>query len=304
MAVAATARRAALLLVLLAAGARAAPAAWPLPSPVASGWNSAGNHRFRLDVTAPPGGLVAAAVAWRRRDAFVSTADTFIVAGAANATAPLVRACYRNDSALTSTDATFFFTADAGAGSYYLYFLPFSTCEYAGGGCEYNADVSYAPRAHCADAPWWPTGAQAIAPDAVTYEAVSDFDAFTDMERLASRDEVAAFFAAAAPPPPLRALLIAESAALSARVWGSGGSAASAAGGTAAAAGGTAAPPRRPPRRPSASTPRPRAARTSRRAATQPSRPAGTTASRTSAAAATPPTASGSARRPSARPTA
>jgi hypothetical protein len=208
--------------------AHAAPA-WPAPARTASGWASAGNHRFKIDVSAPAGGLVAAAVPWRRRDAFVSTADTFIVAGAAGAAAPLVRACFRNDSSLSSAAATFFFTADAGVNaSYYLYYLPFSTCEYAGGACEYNADVAYAPRAHCADAPWWPAGAAALAPDAVTYEAVSDFDAFTDMERLASRDEVAAFFAAAAPPPPLRALLIAESAALSARVWGSGGSAAGA----------------------------------------------------------------------------
>ena len=185
------------------------------------------------------GGLVTATVPWRRRDAYVWTADTFIVAGTANATLPLVHACYRNDSSLTSTDATFAFTADAGAGPYYLYYLPFSTCEYAGGGCEYNADVSYAQRAHCADAPWWPTGAQTVTPDAITYEAVSDFDAFTDMERLASRDEVAAFLAAAAPSPPLHALIIAESAALSARVWGSGGSAARA---TAAAVGGAVAP--------------------------------------------------------------
>ena len=78
---------------------------------------------------------------WRRRDAYVTTADTFIVAGSPNGSSPVSK-CYRNDSSLTSTNASFTFNADAGSGSYYVYYLPFSTCEYSGGSCEYSANVS------------------------------------------------------------------------------------------------------------------------------------------------------------------
>ena len=171
-----------------AAAARSAPLPWPTPAPSGGGrWASAGNHRFRLDVAAGTarGAPVQAVVPWRRRDEFFGVADTFIVAGAANATAPLVASCFRNDSSLAAAEATFVFSADVGAGSYFLYYLSFETCEYAGGACEYNADVSYDPRTHCADAPWWPADAPppaALPPAAIAYEAVTDFDAFTDME--------------------------------------------------------------------------------------------------------------------------
>lgn len=163
-----------------------------------------------------------AVVPWRRRDAYVTTADTFIVAANPNGTVAVSK-CFRNDSSLTSTDATFTFNADAGSASYFLYYLPFTTCEYAGGSCEYGANVNYAPRSHCADSPWWPAGTPLLAPSAVAYEAVSDFDAFTATEILMSPAEQAAFLAAAAPPPPLHALLIAETAGNATRVWGSAG---------------------------------------------------------------------------------
>lgn len=211
-----------------AVAAASAAAAWPVPAKVGSRWTSAGNHRFRIDVVAPAGSVVEAAVPWRRRDAFVTSSDTFIVAGAANATTPLVPRCYRNDSSLSSTVATFAFASD-GSPSFYLYYLPFSTCEYAGGGCQYDADATYDARSHCSDAPWWPAGTPLLAPTAVAYESGTAFDAFTDMERPMSAAEFAAFLAASAPPPPLGALLIAERGNSSARLWGAGYGAAAAA---------------------------------------------------------------------------
>ena len=210
-----------LLFLTATAAAAAVPPPWPTPAPVAGGgWSSAGNHRFRIDAApgTAPGATLQAVVPWRRRDGFFGVADTFIVAGAADAPAPLVARCFRNDSSLTATAATFTFTADVGASAaYWLYYLPFSTCEYAGGACEYGADVTYAPRAHCADTPWWAADGDGQAPPAppaaVTYEAVSDFDGFTDMETPMSAAEFAQF------APPV-ALLIAEGANSSARLWG------------------------------------------------------------------------------------
>ena len=215
----------ALALSISTAASSAAAGAWPTPAPAGGGWTSVGNHRFRVDVAAgtAPGATVRAVVPWRRRDAFYGVADTFIVAAGGGASGPLVSRCFRNDSTLSATAATFTFTADLGAAPYYLYYLPFSTCEYSGGSCQYSADVSYSPRAHCADAPWWGGSAPPPAPAAAaTYEAVSDFDAFTDMETPMSAAEFAGFLAAAAAvaPPPLGALLIAERANSSARLWG------------------------------------------------------------------------------------
>jgi len=235
--------------IAASAAASSAASAWPTPAPAAGGgWNSAGNHRFRIDAAAgtAPGATVRADVPWRRRDTYYGVADTFVVSGAADATAPLVARCFRNDSSLTASSAEFTFAADAGAGPYFLYFLPFSTCEYAGGACQYSADVSYARRAHCADAPWWPAGAAPAAAAAVTYEAVTDFDAFTDMEAPMSPDEFAAFLAGASrvAPPPLGALLVAEGPLNSARLWGANYGAAAPA--PAAGAAAAAAPPPQP----------------------------------------------------------
>jgi len=188
-------------------------AEWPLPFPTSSGhWASAGNHRFRITVPAgvPAGGLVEAVIPWRRRDAYVARADTFITASAAGVS-PVSR-CFRNASTLSPTSATFSFAADAGAGDYFLFFLPFATCEYDGGACQYNADVAYSPPVHCLDAPWWPAGAAPAAPSAVAYEASTPFDAFSDMEFLMAPAELAAF-AAGGP------LLITEDAASCPAAW-------------------------------------------------------------------------------------
>lgn len=199
----------------------AGAAVWPTPAPApGGGWHSVGNHRVRLDVVAPAGSLVEAAVPWRRRDALVAASDTFIVAGSSNASAPLPR-CFRNESSLSSTAGTFTFASD-GSASYFLYYLPFSTCEYANGACQYNADVTYDARTHCNDAPWWPLGTPMIAPTAATYEGRTEFDAYSDMEQPMSPVEFSAFIAAAAPPLPLGALLIAEHGESSARLWGAG----------------------------------------------------------------------------------
>lgn len=205
-------------LVLVAAALSFVAADWPTPVPVGSGhWTFVGNHRWRI--TAPtgtlPGAVVSALVPWRRRDvAFVGRVDTFITSSSA-AIAPVAH-CARNASTLTPTSAAFFFSADVGAGDYFLYYLPFSTCEYANGACQYGADVDYAPPSHCLEAPWWPAGAAPVSASAVAYEGATPFDAFTDMEFLMSLAELSAF----ATEP----LLITEDAASSARVWGGGGS--------------------------------------------------------------------------------
>ena len=206
-----------MLLVFAVVAASLVAADWPIPIPTGGGhWNSAGNHRFRI--TAPAGTLphavVSALVPWRRRDVtFADRVDTFITSSSGSV-APVLH-CARNASTLTPTSATFFFSADAGAGDYFLYYLPFSTCEYANGACEYGADVDYAPLSHCLEAPWWPAGAAPAPASAVAYEGATPFDEFTDMEFLMSPAEVSTF----GPAP----LLITESATSSARVWGGGG---------------------------------------------------------------------------------
>ena len=154
----------------------------------------------------------------------MATADALIVPADGNASAPTVARCFRNATSQTATAATFSFTADAGTAAYYLYYPPFTTCEYANGACQYSADVTYHPVTHCLDAPWWPPGEALLHPTAVAYEAATAFDAFTDMERPMSPGELAAFVARAAPAGSGGALLIAESAGSSARVWGGGGS--------------------------------------------------------------------------------
>ena len=160
---------------------------------------------------------------WRRRDAYVASSDTLIVAVNGSATGPLVSKCYRNASS-TSTSAAFVFAADSGSASYYLYYLPFTTCEYTNGACQYSADVTYSSQQHCRDSPWWPPGTPLAQPTAVAYEGATEFDAFTDMERPMSAAELAAFAASAATPGGLGVVLIAEAAESPARMWGGGGS--------------------------------------------------------------------------------
>lgn len=105
--------------------------------------------------------------------------------------------------------------------------------------------MTYAPRVHCNDAPWWQQGAPIVTPSTVAYEGATDFDAFVPTEILMSGQEVralhlhiggyrvaadtehsspqvASFLAAAAPQPPLGALLIAETAGNATRLWGVG----------------------------------------------------------------------------------
>jgi hypothetical protein len=190
---------------------------WPLPQSISNGhWASVGNHRFRLTVppSTPVGSLVEALVPWRRRDSYFTLADTFITFN--DSTSAPVSHCSRNASTLTSTSASFIFTADSGAaGDYFLYYLPFLTCEYANGACEYNADVNYVPVTHCLEAEWWPSNAVITPVTSISYEGFTNFDAFTDMEFPMSPKELSAF--ATAP------LLIMEGAENSTRIWGGGG---------------------------------------------------------------------------------
>jgi hypothetical protein len=212
-----------LSLFIPSADSSSSPLPWPTPAPTSGGWTSPGNHRFRIDVTGSSvGSLIIVDVLWRRRDRLVESSDTFIVAGIANDTLPLTQHCFRNDTTLSSTNTTFIFSADVGDGPYYLYYLPFTTCEYTNGNCQYNADVTYDQRTHCKDVPWWPQGAQLLSASAVSYEASTDFDAYTDMERPMSPSEFNIFMTNASPQPPLGALLIAENSENSARLWGAG----------------------------------------------------------------------------------
>ena len=82
--------------------------------------------------------------------------------------------------------------------------------------------VTYAPRSHCDDAPWWQSSTPVFPPSGVAYEGATDFDAYTATEALMSPAEVTAFLAAASPSPPLGALLIAETSGNSTRLWGAG----------------------------------------------------------------------------------
>lgn len=97
----------------------------------------------------------------------------------------------------------------------HLYFMPFSSCEFAGGGCTYGAQVEYdsvgAGGRGCTDSPAWysPMSTAAMAtPSAVMLQSRTAFAAFPPIEQPGTAAEVAAMLQKA--PPNAPALLFPE----------------------------------------------------------------------------------------------
>jgi hypothetical protein len=153
-------------------------AAWPEYEPLTAkpGWfASVGNHRFTVEL--PPSSLLTPVVVtadWRRSDAD-----------------PLKKAVYLKTStnqpvacsfvgAPNADSATFSFAPVDGEHTYFIYYMPFKTCEYAGGACIYNAQALYDP----SDAPGSCSysGNATVQPLVATYEARAQFESFEPME--------------------------------------------------------------------------------------------------------------------------
>lgn len=96
----------------------------------------------------------------------------------------------------------------------HLYFMPFSSCEFAGGGCTYGAQVVYdgvgAGGRGCTDSPsWYSVSTAAMAtPSAVMLQSRTAFAAFPPIEQPGTAAEVSAMLQTA--PPNAPALLFPE----------------------------------------------------------------------------------------------
>lgn len=173
-------------------------AAWPLaaqtlPLPVPHWrWDASqfGNHRFVVHVDAPAA-AVRAEIPWRRRDAHPGQVATIVVGPHGKPVANVVR------EAITRVSGSLVFEATV-AGDYAVYYQP-----YVQDGRSNYPTVTYRPPMDTADAAWKKqVGADDPArwrklPQATVkgYEAVDAFDAYTDMEFIATPDEIAALLA-------------------------------------------------------------------------------------------------------------
>ena len=169
------------LLVGTHAGAAAA-AQEPEWRVAATKWDTStlGNHR--AVVTVRSAGTVAhVTLPWRRRDA--DPAARLLVV--TDAEGQRVRNVRRGSIARESGEL--WFEPTAGAGTYYVYYLPFEN-----GGRSNYPRVTYPPPADTAD-PAWVTSVAASRPVGgvtVAFEAVDAFNAFDPMETIATGAEV------------------------------------------------------------------------------------------------------------------
>ena len=121
-------------------------AGWPSPQPDGTGWwVTAGNHRLEIVVSTLPresANVVQVVFPWRRTDGGeeVLNIESYIVSAESQMQ---VNHCLRANATLD--ESTFFFDASSGPGVYFIYYMPFHTCEYAGGPCEYNAQCVVFP---------------------------------------------------------------------------------------------------------------------------------------------------------------
>ncbi|WP_199099535.1 glycoside hydrolase domain-containing protein [Dyella sp. ASV21] len=169
-----------------AAGAQVAPAQPPLR------WSAdaLGNHRYLLQVNAPAT-AVHVVIPWRRRDAHPEQVAVIVVGPQGQPVANVLRA------SIDRAQGELVFEAKQ-AGTYAVYYQP-----YLSKGRSNYPTVTYQPPTYSADAAWTHkvgTGASAwrALPQAqvLRYEAVDDFDAYTEMERTATPQELQALLAA------------------------------------------------------------------------------------------------------------
>ena len=206
--------------------------AWPDFQPLPSNpghFTSLGNHRFVITLRGTPvhvpvpvhmhsqddhPGLrfaeVFTTVAWRRSDAAPLAKAVFVTAGI-NSTR--VMPC-RVVGAATRDAATVAFTPVAGEQNYALYYLSFTTCEYEGGSCRFDAAIEYVlagASGSCASESASTAPAHRPQEDAAhattalqgQYQSRTDFESFVPMGMPMTSEEVAAFLTQ---PPPSRSL--------------------------------------------------------------------------------------------------
>ena len=155
---------------------------WPSPEVISGGkrWRFVGNHRYEIRIGADTEAHAAYTVKlpWRRGDQFPEKKGTVLVD--ANSTQPVAR-CRR--LVATNEEGRFAFSGRPG-GFYHLYYMPFETCEFAGGKCEFGqideveGMVQYEAFAgSCNDTRWWQEGDVAeLEPG--ERQARTQFDAF------------------------------------------------------------------------------------------------------------------------------
>jgi hypothetical protein len=190
-----TQRRSAWLVMgALLALAPAAPAADEHGAP-ALRWDASrfGNHRYLVQVDAPAD-AVRVEIPWRRRDAHPERVAVIV----ADPDGVPVANVLRGDVDRAAGELVF---QAAKAGTYAVYYQP-----YVSNGRSNYPVVTYAAPKETADAAWAAKFAKAPAwrklPEAkvLRYEAVDDFDAYTDMERTATPAELDALLAKHAEP--------------------------------------------------------------------------------------------------------
>ena len=149
-----------------------------------------GNHRFVLRVN-QSADAVWAHLDWQRRDQNPQSKDLTVVDAH---TGLQVRNVIRIQIDREAGDLLF--QPQSGPGEYYVYYLP-----YTGKPQSSYPKVSYPPPHQSADATWTErigaTDHVAVlsrrasfpAADVVGYEAINDFEGFTEMERIASREQ-------------------------------------------------------------------------------------------------------------------
>jgi hypothetical protein len=144
-----------------------------------------GNHRIVIEVSAidSKSRAVRVHIPWRRRDKHPSEVETVVTDSAGIP----IQNVYRKEINREYGDIAF--EAKAGPGDYYLYHLPHVTHG------TYYPSVTYTHPAETADASWmhavsamdWETLPEGRAE---RFESVSEFDAFTPMEVIATHQEV------------------------------------------------------------------------------------------------------------------
>ncbi|HEX7733047.1 MAG TPA: glycoside hydrolase domain-containing protein, partial [Rhodanobacter sp.] len=182
---------------LLACALSAAGAAMAQPQTLKDGvqlrWNADryGNHRYTVAVDRPAAAVLAT-IPWHRRDRHPESVATLVVGPDGQAVGNVVR------ERIDQAEGVLAFEAKQ-AGTYAIYYQP-----YVASGSRNYPTVTYRAPADTADAAWVKQNGLgdprrvAKLPQArvVGYQAVDDFDAYTDMERTAAPEELQRVLAA------------------------------------------------------------------------------------------------------------
>ena len=179
----------------MAVGAVSPLAAQSPPFTVAAKpWDSEtlGNHRAVIRVDAPAR-FVHVRVPWRRPDRNPEAKAVIVMPASGGSAVANVRR-----GRVTPAEGEFDFEPVAGAGVYYLYYLPFKS-----GGRSNYPNVTYLPVKETADSSWLRALASATPAEATVqrFEAIDALNSFAPMEVIATPEEMKAFDAANAYEP-------------------------------------------------------------------------------------------------------